>query len=64
MVCMPARRATSTMQVCLDLSSKQAGQGDLTFNGHSELYDGLDCVAVFDGQSWRLELLAGSVKVR
>ena len=52
------------MQVCLDLSSKQAGQGDLTFNGHSELYDGLDCVAVFDGRSWRLELLAGSVKVR
>lgn len=34
------------------------------FSGHSERYDGLDCVAVFDGRVWRLEMLAGSVKVR
>ena len=48
----------------LDLLNKSAGNGDLGFTGHSETYDGLDCVAIFDGTRWRLELLKGSLKVR
>ncbi len=52
------------MQVSLDLLNKSGGNGDLGFGGHSETYDGLDCVAVFDGDSWRLELLTGTLKVR
>ena len=51
-------------QVSLDLLNKSGGNGDLGFSGHSETYDGLDCVAVFDGNSWRLELLTGTLKVR
>ncbi|DBA97746.1 TPA: hypothetical protein ACH3X3_012626 [Trebouxia sp. C0006] len=51
-------------QVSLDLLNKSGGNGDLGFSGHSETYDGLDCVAVFDGESWRLELLTGTLKVR
>ncbi len=52
------------MQVSLDLLNKSGGNGDLGFSGHSETYDGLDCVAVFDGESWRLELSTGTLKVR
>lgn len=52
------------MQVSLDLLNKSGGNGDLGFSGHSETCDGLDCVAVFDGDSWRLELLTGTIKVR
>jgi hypothetical protein len=35
----------------------------MTFVGRYESSrDGLDCVAIFDGQTWRLELLDGLVK--
>ena len=52
------------MQVSLEVLNKGAGQGDLEFSGHFDTYDGLDCVAIFDGVSWQLQLLTGSLKVR
>ena len=52
------------MQVSLDVLNKGAGQGDLGFSGHFNTYDGLDCVAIFDGVSWELQLLTGSLNLR
>ncbi len=38
---------------------------DVHFTGSTEhAKDELDCVAVFDGTSFRLELLSGQVKLR
>lgn len=52
-------------QVSLDLLKKSGDETGLAFTGYSEPYeDGLDCVAVFDGTSWTLQLLSGGLKVQ
>lgn len=53
------------MQVSLDLLKKSGEETGLAFTGYSESYDdGLDCVAMFDGMSWTLQLLSGALKVQ
>jgi hypothetical protein len=52
------------LQVAICLPN-EAGDMDVHFTGSTEhAKDELDCVAVFDGTSFRLELLSGQVKLR
>lgn len=45
------------------LPSSAAGAALLAFSGkHEPSRDGLDCVAIFDGEGFRLEVLGASVK--
>ena len=57
--------SATPMQVSLDLLKKSGDETGLAFTGYSESYeDGLDCVAIFDGMSWTLQLLSGALKVQ
>ena len=48
------------MQVSLQVPNAVDGMPDLGFEGQwAPTHEGLDCVAMFDGKCWRLELLAG-----
>ncbi len=50
-------------QVVVNLPDAAAQGTDMSFSGrHEHSRDGLDCVAIFDGVSWRLELVQGLVK--
>lgn len=51
------------VQAELSLPDAAMEDGDMAFSGRYERSrDGLDCVAIFDGATWRLELLDGLVK--
>ena len=61
----PTAELGNPMQVSLDLLKKSGDETGLAFTGYSEPYaDGLDCVAIFDGMSWTLQLLSGALKVQ
>lgn len=47
----------------MNLPDAAAQGADMSFSGRQEQSrDQLDCVAIFDGVSWRLELVQGLVK--
>ena len=51
------------MQVIVQLPDCTNEGADVAFAGRYESSrDGLDCVAIFDGSSWRLELVQGLVR--
>lgn len=51
------------LQVVVQLPDAASPSADITFSGRYEATrDDLDCVAVFDGSEWRLELVQGLVK--
>ena len=55
----PGRRA----QAVVRLPSSASGAAPLAFAGkHEPSRDGLDCVAIFDGEGFRLEVLGAAVK--
>ena len=48
-------------QVSLRVPNAAEGQGDVTFEGQwAPSQPGFECVAIFDGSQWRLELLDGA----
>lgn len=48
------------LQVSLQIPNVAEGMPGLGFEGQwAPTQEGLDCVALFDGKSWRLELLSG-----
>ena len=52
--------AISAMQVSVHAPNVQDGNPGVSFEGQwAPSQQGLDCVAFFDGSSWRLELLSG-----
>lgn len=51
------------LQMTVNLPYAAAQAADMSFNGrYEQSRDGLDCVAIFDGSTWRLELVQGLAK--
>ena len=47
----------------MNLPDTSFPEADMSFSGrHEHSRDGLDCVAIFDGVSWRLELVQSQAK--
>ena len=54
---------TSMVQVALEVPNSAEGAPALRFTGaYDQSGDGCDCIASFDGEQWRLELLSGQCR--